>query len=169
MDNNFNKALELSRKTGDRLIIFDSSGKVDPFVVMPIDEYEQLVAIDEPVADLTEEQLIDKINCDIANWKAQKEESRIDRPKSSNIGDDYRKFDYDFDDEIYGDAPIDRISGKFEENSGNYQPEDDLYQFENVKKSAGKGKSHWRIPSERKEAAEEVIEEDRHYLEEVPF
>ena len=72
MSDNFQKALNLSRKTGTRLIVFDSSASGGASVIMPMEEYEKLVDR-EPVRDLTEGELIDKINRDIALWKSEQE------------------------------------------------------------------------------------------------
>lgn len=172
MNKNLQKALKLSQKTGDRLIVFDSRGETEPFVVMPIDKYEDLVGLEEPIHELTEEQLLDKINRDIASWRAHKEHSKVSKPKFPNITNEYEVDDSNWEaDDIYEEinneySEIEDQSEKFEDN---YQFKVDEFGIKEQSKPKKKKKAHWQIPSERKEAAEEVIEEDRQYLEEVPF
>lgn len=136
MNNQFQKALDLAKKTGDRIIVFDNnSGKESVYVVMNLDEYEKMIVGNSEVANLTEEELLDRINRDIAIWKSQQ---------------DYFK---------QGPAETEENSAEFSQKS--YEPIKFL-------RPEG-GRKRWKIPLERKEAAEEVIEEDRHYLEEITF
>jgi hypothetical protein len=66
------KVLELATKTGDKVIVM--SDNHDPYVVMTIKEYEALLQGSSAVDGLTEEQLLDKINRDIAVWKASQDD-----------------------------------------------------------------------------------------------
>lgn len=66
------KVLELAAKTGDKVIVL--SDHHDPYVVMTVKEYEALLHNSSTVGSLTEEQLLDKINRDIALWKASQED-----------------------------------------------------------------------------------------------
>lgn len=86
MTNGLQKAFDLSRKTGDKLIVFDSSRPENTFVVLPIDEYEKMVSV-KKVTDLTEGELIDKINRDIALWKSDQEEQVEGRTDSEYNGE----------------------------------------------------------------------------------
>ena len=132
MQDQLQKAINLAKKTGDKLIVFDSSKPENVFVVMSIKDYENLVLGKSEVRGLTEDELLDKINRDIAIWKSdQKEAENIE-----TIPDYFRE-----------------LPAK-EEN-----PEKEM-------KRAGKS---WSIPSRRKMNAEEIIEEDRQYLEELAF
>ncbi|MFZ4631856.1 MAG: hypothetical protein ACOYL8_01455 [Patescibacteria group bacterium] len=87
------KILNLIKKTGDRVVIFDSNEPTSSYVVMDFDRYENMVGDNAPinsqVADLsvnkekspvikdlsnetenlTEEDLTDKINREISVWK----------------------------------------------------------------------------------------------------
>jgi len=69
------EVLKLITETGDRCIIFgDDSG---PFVVMDIDNYKTLLktaAKKEAIGTLSETELLDKINQDIAEWRAARTE-----------------------------------------------------------------------------------------------
>jgi hypothetical protein len=64
--------LDLAAKTGDRVIVV--SDNHEPYVVMTVKEYEGLLHNSSTVGSLTEEQLLDKINRDIAVWKASQED-----------------------------------------------------------------------------------------------
>ncbi|MBN1325378.1 hypothetical protein JW977_00110 [Candidatus Falkowbacteria bacterium] len=64
---NFKRILELIRKTGDRFIFEDEDGQI--FVIMDIDDYEGIVLQNSQVSDLTEKELLNKINKDIAVWR----------------------------------------------------------------------------------------------------
>lgn len=66
------RVLQLIKKTGDRLVVFGDDG--EPYAIMGFDEYERLAIGKEKVSDLTEDQLLDKINRDIAAWKAEQSE-----------------------------------------------------------------------------------------------
>lgn len=72
------KALKLARKTKDAIIFFDAETPEDSFAILDLDRYEEIVAPGtlnnkEAVykADLTNEDLADKINREISDWKNQ--------------------------------------------------------------------------------------------------
>ncbi|MFH0874247.1 MAG: hypothetical protein V1846_05420 [Candidatus Komeilibacteria bacterium] len=60
--------LDLARETGDRLIVVDQVG--EPYVVMNLASYRQLLREESHVAKLTEGELLEKINRLVASWKA---------------------------------------------------------------------------------------------------
>ncbi len=68
----FDKDLDLAAKTGDKVIVMSESH--DPYVVMSVKEYEGLIRNYDSVKNLTEEELLDKINRDIAVWKASQDD-----------------------------------------------------------------------------------------------
>jgi hypothetical protein len=140
MSNQLQKALNLAKKTGDRLLVFDAKDTELAYIVMPISDYEKLVFGHSEVRNLTEDELLDKINRDIAIWKSEQDSVKIE---SKTLVDD-PNFNSDF-------SQIGRLS---EASSG---------RFGKIKT----GRNHWRIPPERKLAAEEIIEEDRQYLEDI--
>ena len=75
------KILNLIKKTGDRVVIFDGSNPDDSYVIMGFDSYadEKIAEIStvkpesapklEKNDNLTEEDLTDKINREISMWK----------------------------------------------------------------------------------------------------
>ncbi|MFA6306951.1 MAG: hypothetical protein WCV70_03420 [Patescibacteria group bacterium] len=132
MQDQLQKAINLAKKTGDKLIVFDSSKPENVFVVLSLKDYENLVLGKSEVRGLTEDELLDKINRDIAIWKS-------DQSEAENI---------------------ETIPDYFKELPAKEE------RFEKTVKKSG---SSWSIPSRRKLNAEEIIEEDRQYLEELAF
>ena len=132
MQDQLQKAINLAKKTGDKLIVFDSSKPDNVFVVLSLKDYENLVLGKSEVRGLTEDELLDKINRDIAIWKSDQEEAQ----------------NFDAIPDYFRELPTKEEA-----------PEKEM-------KKAGKS---WSIPSRRKINAEEIIEEDRQYLEELAF
>jgi PHD/YefM family antitoxin component YafN of YafNO toxin-antitoxin module len=66
------KIIDLIKKTGDKLVVLDGNGS--SFAIMDLKDYERLVLGKSDVRGLTEDELLDKINRDIALWKADQEE-----------------------------------------------------------------------------------------------
>lgn len=137
MQDQLQKAINLAKKTGDRLIVFDSSRPNDVYVVMSLKDYENLVLGRSEVRNLTEDELLDRINRDIAIWKSEQDFEELDDEENSNWHNE-----------------IDNMS-----NIGSMLDR-------KIKRAK---KSTWSIPSNVKQHAEEVIEEDRQYLQDVPF
>ncbi len=139
MDKQLQKLIDLSNKTGDRLVVFDQNNPNSAYVVMGINDYEKMAIGRSEVRGLTEDELVDKINRDIAIWKSDK-----------------------FDEAISQES-----KGYFDDNES-IREGDDWHSVEEItKKTENKNKKRdaWSIPSDRKEKAEEIIEEDRYYLE----
>lgn len=132
------KALNLAKKTGDRLIIFDQLKTDRALVILGLDDYEKLVVKGEDKSGLTEDDLLDTINRNIAAWKNDSNTANSDMTAAN--------FFSAKNEQKYSEKPLD------EEDS----------RSRNTKKL-------WSIPKEIKEGADEIIEEDRQYLEEVPF
>lgn len=76
MDENFQRIIRLIKKTGDKMIFFDSQQPENSFVMFPLEVYEREVDRNNQVSrtpalplDLTEGGLADKINSDLVAWK----------------------------------------------------------------------------------------------------
>lgn len=65
---NIEKVLKLIKKTGDKAIILTENGD-SAYVIMGIYDYEQLILGKSGVEGLTEDELLAKINREIAIWK----------------------------------------------------------------------------------------------------
>lgn len=146
MQDQLQKAINLAKKTGDRIIIFDSARPRDAHVVMSLDEYEILVAGMSAVRGLTEEELVDKINRDIAIWKSENE--------TGGFGEYF---------------PGIKKETEREKRESFYSGGLEILEKEIWKKKEKIKGSNWAIPVERKKGADEIIEEDRQYLEEINF
>lgn len=139
MQSQFQKAIDLIKKTGDKLIIFNSAKPDNGYVIMGVKDYENLVLGKSEVRGLTENELLDKINRDIAVWKSEREfKENLTQYRQAD------KFDFFNDGKVENE---DKFSEENQKNKGNL----------------------WSIPKNIKEAADEVIEEDRQYLEDVEF
>ena len=181
--NKLQKLIDLSKKTGDRIIAFDSNGRNDAFVVMGVDEYEKIVVGNSPVRGLTESELVDKINRDIAIWKSdlQSEENRLrldkilEENEISDLRDEAIPFwEDDYEDYVEEEDLTESYFTEEDEEDGE-EVDDDWHSIEDItRKSEDKNKSErkspkkiWEIPNKRKDMAEEIIEEDRYYLEDI--
>jgi len=69
MDTQFKRIIKLIRKTGDKLVVFDSREPENAYAIMNLDEYEKINENKKDLRGLTEDEMIDKINRDIALWK----------------------------------------------------------------------------------------------------
>ncbi|PWB38432.1 MAG: hypothetical protein C3F02_03700 [Parcubacteria group bacterium] len=66
------EVLDLAHRTGDKVIVVSEFH--DPYMIMSVKEYEALLHRSSPIKDMTEDQLLEKINRDIAVWKASQDE-----------------------------------------------------------------------------------------------
>src|SRR3989339_792323 len=73
MRDQLKKAIKLAKKTGDKIMVFDSPESEDAYIIMPFEDYEKMVEIETNSRGLTEIELIDKINRDIAIWKSEQD------------------------------------------------------------------------------------------------
>jgi cysteinyl-tRNA synthetase len=78
MSNSIQEVIDLIKKTNDNCVIIDSQGQ-PAFVVLPFKVYKKMVDSNPGIVDLTEEELLDKINRDIALWKESQKEAEMDR------------------------------------------------------------------------------------------
>ena len=186
MQNKLQKAIDLVNKTGDRLLVADMADPERVFAVMSIDEYEKLMFDKSGVRNLTENELLDKINRDIAIWKSDNEFDKNGQKSSiqarkylSDIKDKNAFLDnFDFacdpefceDESSYAETLADkdeeyRFDGENLEDNGIYEKIEIGLKKEG--ENNNKKNNPWAIPSVRKEAAEEIIDEDTQYLEEI--
>ncbi|HRH33135.1 MAG TPA: hypothetical protein PK720_03295 [bacterium] len=70
MSDRLQRLIHLINKTGDKLIVFDENKEDNCYVISSLSNYEGLVHQSGGVKGLTEDELIDKINRDIAVWKS---------------------------------------------------------------------------------------------------
>lgn len=73
MNDSLKKIIRLIEKTGNTCVIINENG--DPkFVLMNLNDFERLVDQNADIKDLSEEELLEKINRYIAMWRAGREE-----------------------------------------------------------------------------------------------
>ncbi|MFA5029676.1 MAG: hypothetical protein WC518_02900 [Patescibacteria group bacterium] len=127
------KIVNLIKKTGDKAIILDQNG--DPaYVLMTIFDYERLILGKSEVVGLTEDELLDKINREIALWKDSQETNNnhlpIEEQDFSEKLRDYYDLGVVINDQNFSLADVyDRMS---ELQSLNKKQEEDHYYFEPV-------------------------------------
>ncbi len=66
MDNQLQRAIDLIKKTNDKIIIFDNDKNKTGYVIMDLGEYEKII---NKIQGLTEIKIIDKLNHNIADIK----------------------------------------------------------------------------------------------------
>jgi hypothetical protein len=88
MADRLERFINLIAKTGDKLLVYDRHNPDDSFVVVGLTQYEQLIAKVSNVRDLTEDELIDKINSDITVWKSS-QLSEPPRETVSTVSNEY--------------------------------------------------------------------------------
>lgn len=79
------KAIKLVKKTGDKIIFFDSQSPEDTVLIMDLDQYEKMATNSQNKApkeggdnNLTDEDLADTINREILMWKNQENSKFLD-------------------------------------------------------------------------------------------
>ncbi len=145
MLNQLQKAIDLIKKTGDKLVVFDSSKpEEEAHVIMSLSDYEKLIQSNKEVKSLTENELLDKINRDIAIWRSEQENKNNNYYHQNNNSSWLKK--------------------ETEEKKETSFKKEEKEHKENKRRGA------WSIPEDIKKGAKEVIEEDENqYIEEIPF
>lgn len=70
------KIINLIEKTGDRCVVVDKEG--DPaYVILSFSAYEKIINNEDDVSGLSEDQLLEKINRDVATWKESQNEAKL--------------------------------------------------------------------------------------------
>jgi len=72
-----NKIFNLVRRTGDRIIVPDSTSD-EIMIMMNLDSYEKLLSLSHSVRDLSESEMMNKIDRDISLWKSHHEDDEMD-------------------------------------------------------------------------------------------
>ncbi|MDD5071390.1 MAG: hypothetical protein PHQ42_01500 [Patescibacteria group bacterium] len=183
MLNQLQKAINLAKITGDKIIVIDSAKPDSVFVIMGLEEYEKFVLGQNELRNLTEDELLDRINRDIAIWKSENDErSEGDKefPRGERRGERRKEmspyFRRDLGDlESEDDEEIDFDESEedmyyYEEPFGGMEDdgpaEDDFHisgkSMEEIDEDKNKFGNNWEIPPDIKSSAEEVVKD-------VPF
>jgi len=168
MQDQLQKAIKLAKKTGDRLIVFDPANTDLAYVVMTLEEYERLVVKKSEVRGLTEDELLDKINRDIAIWKSEQD-------FSDDIDVGYVRTAIKEQFASANQKTVNKSQGGYFSGVTNpvrEAPFSVIADMAEEKEAKAEGsKNKWSIPSTRKRNAEEILDEDENtqYLEEITF
>jgi exoribonuclease R len=148
-----NRVLKLVKRTGDRFVVLDQETD-NVLVVMNVDEYEDLLNQTIPPEELDEEDMLDKIDCDIKSW--QKKRSANQEELQNFLEDDE-----DLDEESLPDNFS--TENSFDEKESEELPAE----FDN--KNTAEEESLEDVPHEDEEKYEEGEggEEPKFYLEPV--
>ena len=168
MESQLKKALDLVRRIGSHLVVYNLGNEREAYIVMSLTEYERLVLGKNEVKNLTEDELLAKINRDIAIWKAEQEEKFKNSATEVDFGLNEAKISEDYRHNFFG---ADYVSNSSEPIIPEEPSFEEIRKIIENKKEKGKveikKKKGWQIPTDRKQAAEEIIEEDTQYLEEI--
>lgn len=77
-NNQLNRLLKLINRTGDRLVVLDKDTET-AIVMMEIDEYEKILNGGPRLEDMSESDILDRINREVAVWR-EKNIANMDTP-----------------------------------------------------------------------------------------
>lgn len=117
MPNQFDRIINFVKKTGDKTIVIKEDAE---FVIAPLLEYEKLIDAKHDIKKLSEEELLDKINREIAVWR----ESQEERDGGFDALADYSEIEDDGEDEVLYEELPDKVV--FPPNSP-WRERDDLF------------------------------------------
>lgn len=161
MQNQLQKAINLAKITGDRIIVIDSSGSEAAFAVMNLKEYEEFILGQNEIRDLTEEELLNRINRDVAIWKSENDRN-FEKNGEFTGRQERNKMDAVVEDNLYyyqePESAFTQPEPEEDEDEENYNSEEIDSAGANVSEDY-KPKNHWEIPRSVKSSAEEVIED----------
>jgi len=94
MDEYFQRIIRLIKKTGDKMVFFDSQQPENSFVIFSLEAYERELDNKVPKREisvqtlgLTEDDLTDKMNRDLAEWKNNENSQHL--TEETTIGSQY--------------------------------------------------------------------------------
>ena len=125
------KVINMVRRTGDRVIIMDKDTE-EVFALIDLANYEKLLSSSEMAKGLSEEEMMNKINRDIALWRSLNQSDALDNYVSAETKNQSDK----------AIAPIEQFTAFNQNQQTNKMPEQDKI---NVEESLAD------IPSEEEE------------------
>ncbi|MBI2050470.1 MAG: hypothetical protein HYT31_01545 [Parcubacteria group bacterium] len=128
MHDALNRVFSLINKTGDRCIVLSQS-KDEAYVVMSLAEYERMAVRQADVSELSEDELLDKINRDIAVWKSQQDESRH---TSAQLNAEHVQDEPDFDPYTDNLADTSQNFGEYDDFDDDLDEQEEPFYFEKV-------------------------------------
>jgi len=83
-NNQLNRLLKLINRTGDRLVILDKDTE-SAIVMMEVDEYEKILDGGPRLEDMSESDILDKINRDVAIWREKNLANSVDLDSEDDL------------------------------------------------------------------------------------
>ncbi len=126
------KVFDLITKTGDRCIVV-SEELSEVYAIMSLKEYERIMLGKAEVADLTEDELLDRINRDIAVWKSQQQEEQdteVEIPESPEFEQDLGLTDIELGDNLANNSKNYQGWSDWDEDTEEDDFEEEPYYFE---------------------------------------
>ncbi len=173
------KAIQIVKRTGDKIILFEND-QSQGLVVMSLDEYDKLLANNpsqvrmgdecQNIGSLTEDELIDKINRNIAIWKNENQNKELDEYKiiESFLGelpeededdegeDNLYYYSYSENEESPSNFDLEQEADKDEDKEDKDKEDEEEVDEDEI----GRGRrNNWEIPVTIKRGAEEIEEE----------
>lgn len=181
------RAVDLVKRTGDKIFLFEDESS-DGVVIMSLEEYEKMIdALDDrpqnraskdqnsqEIGNLTEDELIDRINRNIAAWQSQNQdqldeykiiesflgdmEDEEEEPEEDNL---YYYNEENFFSPVTSETEEEKEQEKEQEKEEDEEPREDEQEQENQEENENeedKRGSSWEIPVNIKKNAEEVEE-----------
>lgn len=82
----FSEIMDLIKDFGGKYIVVND-GKPE-FVIMDIEEYKKFIAAKKRIDELSEFELVEKVNQDIAKWKMVQDEKRMSQIEDGPVRED---------------------------------------------------------------------------------
>ncbi|HUT22384.1 MAG TPA: hypothetical protein VMX18_03185 [Candidatus Bipolaricaulota bacterium] len=83
---NLEKIIKFIQETGDKCIYYDAQSG-NNLMIMPLGEYQRILGENTGIRDLTQEELLDRMNRDIALWKVGQDDLRDNWTGDEEISD----------------------------------------------------------------------------------
>ena len=71
-----NRVIRLIRRTGEKVMVMDNESE-EVMALMSLGSYEKMLSGSRAVEEMTEEELLDRINRDIAVWRANNKDEDL--------------------------------------------------------------------------------------------
>lgn len=85
-NNQLNRLLQLINRTGDRLVVLDRDTDAT-VVMMEVDEYEKLLNGGPRLEDMSESDILDKINREVAVWREKNMANEVSTAVEEDLED----------------------------------------------------------------------------------
>jgi hypothetical protein len=128
MPNSLEKIIDLIKKTKNNCIVLDKDGN-PAYVVVTFESYSKMVLDQTSIISLTENELLEKLNQEIAVWKANQQEQDLNNWSTlESIGN----IDQPLKKPEIKQEPESKKTLNLEQNSDEFDSDDQKYYFEPI-------------------------------------